>query len=126
MARPVGIQNALSMSLTAQIVPTRIDIIGEELAIAWNDGQESFFTLESLRRACPCAVCQGEADVLGSVERPERTFHSNSFQLKSLHSVGGYAFQLLWHDGHSTGLFSYSYLRQLDSRPGVPADSNLR
>ena len=114
------------MSATAHIVPNRIDIIGGELAIAWNVGQESFFPLESLRRACPCAVCQGEADVLGSVERPESTFHSNSFELKSLHSVGGYALQPLWQDGHSTGLFSYSYLRQLDSRPGVPADSNSR
>jgi DUF971 family protein len=109
------------MTATAHIVPNRIDIIGEELAIAWNDGQESFFTLESLRRACPCAVCQGEADVLGSVERPERTFNSNSFQLQSLHSVGGYALQPLWRDGHSTGLFSFSYLRQLDSRFGDSA-----
>ena len=106
------------MTATAHIVPNRIDIIGEELAIAWNDGQESFFSLESLRRVCPCAVCQGEADVMGSVERPKRTFQNNSFQLRSLHSVGGYALQPLWQDGHSTGLFSFSYLRQLDSRPG--------
>lgn len=106
------------MTATAHIVPNRIDIIGEELAIAWNDGRESFFTLESLRRFCPCAVCQGEADVLGSVERPERTFQPNSFRLRSLHSVGGYALQPLWEDGHSTGLFSYSYLRQMNSQSG--------
>jgi DUF971 family protein len=102
------------MTASAPIIPNRIDVIGEELAIAWNDGRESFYPLEFLRRACPCAVCQGEADVLGEVERPERTFHSNSFQLRSLQSVGGYALQPLWQDGHSTGLFSFSYLRQLD------------
>jgi DUF971 family protein len=111
------------MTATAHIAPNRIDIIGEELAIAWNDGQESFFKLEHLRRGCPCAVCQGEADVLGSVERPERTFQENSFRLQTLRSVGGYALQPLWQDGHSTGLFSFSYLRQLDSRPGASVKS---
>lgn len=102
------------MTATAPILPNRIDVIGEELAIAWNDGRESFFALEFLRRACPCAVCQGEADVLGIVQRPERSFQPSSFQLRSLQPVGGYALQPLWQDGHSTGLFSFSYLRQLD------------
>lgn len=102
------------MSATAPILPNRIDVIGEELAIAWSDGLESFFPLEFLRRACPCAVCQGEADVLGAVERPAHSLQQSSFQLRSLQPVGGYALQPLWQDGHSTGLFSYSYLRQLD------------
>lgn len=106
------------MTAADRIVPSRIDLIGEELAIAWSDGRESFFALESLRRNCPCAVCQGEADVLGTVDRPERKFQANSFQLRSLQSIGGYALQPLWQDGHSTGLFSYSYLRQIDTLSG--------
>jgi DUF971 family protein len=113
------------MSATTHITPNRIDLVGDELAIAWNDGRESFFALESLRRLCPCAVCQGEADVLGNVERPERVFQPSSFQLRSLQSVGGYALQPLWQDGHSTGLFSYSYLRQIDSRRG-DSDSSVK
>ncbi len=44
--------------------PTNIQQIGEELAIAWNDGTESYLKLEMLRRACPCAACGGEPDVL--------------------------------------------------------------
>jgi DUF971 family protein len=97
-----------------RINPNRVEIIGGELAIVWNDGLESFYPLENLRRACPCAVCQGEADVLGAVERPERVYQPSSFQIHSLGSVGGYALQPVWQDGHSTGLFSFSYLRQLD------------
>lgn len=108
------------MTATAPIIPNRIDIIGEELAISWNDGRESFFALEYLRRVCPCAVCQGEADVLGTVERPVRTFSAGSFQLRSLQPVGGYALQPLWQDGHSTGLFSFTYLRQLDPQGQNP------
>ena len=98
---------------SSRINPNRVEIIGGELAIAWNDGLESCYPLESLRRACPCAVCQGEADVLGTVERPSRVYQPNSFQIHSLGSVGGYALQPVWQDGHSTGLFAFSYLRQL-------------
>ena len=48
-----------------RLEPTNIQQIGDELAISWNDGTESFFKLEMLRRACPCAGCGGEPDVLG-------------------------------------------------------------
>jgi len=53
--------------------PANIKQIGNELAIAWNDGTESYFELENLRRACPCAACGGEPDVLGGeVVAPEK------------------------------------------------------
>ncbi len=101
--------------MDVRIEPTNIALIGQEIAIAWNDGEESFFPLEILRRNCPCAVCQGEADVMGMVERPERHFVEGSFELKSIQNVGGYALQPLWADGHSTGLFSFLYLRRLSA-----------
>jgi hypothetical protein len=38
---------------------------------------ESFIPLESLRRHCPCAGCQGEPDIMGqSPQRPRRTAHA--------------------------------------------------
>ncbi len=52
-----------------RLEPTNIQQIGDELAIAWNDGTESYFKLEMLRRACPCAACGGEPDALGNVSR---------------------------------------------------------
>ena len=100
---------------TSRLAPKHFAVIGDELAIAWSDGEESFFKLETLRQSCPCAVCQGEADVLGEVERPARHFSAASFQMKAIQSVGGYALQPLWGDGHGTGLYSFAYLRQLAS-----------
>ena len=44
-----------------------IVVAGTELAIAWADGKESYLDLETLRRACPCAGCQGEPDATGRV-----------------------------------------------------------
>ena len=87
-------------------------LIGNELALAWNDETESYFALEFLRRACPCAACGGEPDVLGNVSRPQVTYTDQSFQLVSFDLVGGYALQPRWADGHSSGIYSFTYLRR--------------
>lgn len=85
--------------------------IGSELAIAWSDGLESFLPLELLRRRCPCAACAGEPDVTGYVQKPNPSFGPGSFELMSWQTVGGYAIQPRWGDGHSSGLYSYTFLR---------------
>ncbi len=92
-----------------------VQLIGDELAIQWSDGTESYFGLELLRRACPCAACGGEPDVLGNVVRPEVSFTEESFMLAGFQIVGGYALQPRWGDGHSTGLYSFQYLRRLEA-----------
>ena len=96
-----------------RLEPTNIQQIGGELAISWNDGSESFFKLERLRRACPCAACGGEPDVLGHVSRPPVTYTDESFRLTGFDLIGGYALQPRWADGHSTGVYSFTYLRRL-------------
>jgi DUF971 family protein len=94
--------------------PLDIQQIGEELAIKWDDGSESYIKLEIMRRRCPCAGCHGETDVLGNVYKgPERPYTENSFRLVRLNTVGGYALNPVWADGHSTGIYSYEYLKRL-------------
>ena len=96
-----------------RLSPANIQIIGDELAIAWNDGRESYLKLEFLRRHCPCAQCGGEPDVLGIVERPTVTYAPASFGLRSFEVVGGYALQPVWNDGHGSGLYTFAYLQKL-------------
>jgi DUF971 family protein len=96
-----------------RLEPTNIQQIGGELGIVWNDGGETFFDLETLRRACPCAACGGEPDVLGNVARPQVSYNHDSFTLSRFQIVGGYALQPQWADGHDTGLYSFQYLRRL-------------
>lgn len=91
-----------------------IQQIGNELAIKWDDGSESFITLERLRQACPCAACKGEMDVMGNLYKgPEIKLRPESYNLRSLAQVGTYAVQPTWGDGHNSGLFSYDYLRKI-------------
>ncbi len=92
--------------------PVDLQQIGEELAIKWEDGSESFISLEKLRRACPCAVCKGEMDVMGNLYKaPERPLSSAAFRLVRLDRIGTYAVQPVWGDGHATGIYSFDYLR---------------
>ncbi len=94
--------------------PLQIEPIGQELAIRWEDGAESFIPLETLRRACPCAGCKGETDVMGNVyKNPERPISPAAFTLVRLVPIGGYALQPIWGDGHATGIYPYDYLRRI-------------
>ncbi len=92
-------------------------VIGNELALAFGDGFEGFVPLPLLRRACPCAACQGEPDALGRVVRPRVEHGAGAFELLKFETIGGYALQPYWADGHSTGIYSYSYLQKLADLP---------
>jgi len=83
-------------------------VAGRELALAWGDGHESYIPFERLRRACPCALCQkkeeGPAARKGSGPSPT---------IRALVPVGAYAVQVVWSDGHDTGIYSFETLRRL-------------
>ena len=94
--------------------PLDIQPIGEELAIKWEDGTESYVRLETLRRNCPCAGCRGEHDVMGNLYKaPPQPLTDRSFELQRVSTVGGYAIQPVWGDGHASGLYTFDLLRQL-------------
>jgi DUF971 family protein len=94
--------------------PKHIQQIQNEFAIVWDDGSESYVSLEKLRYHCPCAACAGEADVLGHQYRgPPVPLKPESFILKQFQSVGGYALSFQWGDGHGTGIYSFELLKKL-------------
>jgi DUF971 family protein len=90
-----------------------VTVIGEELALLFSGGNEIYLDVSLLRKSCPCAVCQGEPDAMGRVLRPSVKYGLSSFDLVNYQVVGGYALQLFWGDGHSTGIYSYDYLQKL-------------
>jgi DUF971 family protein len=98
--------------------PRDIQAIGEELAVKWEDGSETYIPLEKLRRHCPCAGCRGEVDIMGNLyKNPERPLPPEAFRLLRLVPVGGYALQPVWADGHATGIYSFDYLKRVGELP---------
>jgi DUF971 family protein len=97
------------------ITPLQMDLVAEELAIRWSDGTEQFISLEDLRKKCPCAWCEKNmiAASLAQEHSPKPPFCKESYQIRSIVPVGGYALQITWGDGHAAGIYSYDYLRKI-------------
>jgi DUF971 family protein len=94
--------------------PVDIQQVGRELAVKWEDGSESFIGLEKLRRACPCAGCKGESDIMGNLYKGlDQPLTPRAFELRGVGMIGSYAVQPTWADGHATGLYSFDYLKQI-------------
>jgi DUF971 family protein len=92
----------------AAAVPTEINHIKSRGAvrITWDDGHVGEYEQEYLRGYCPCAMCQGH----GAQQRFNAVPRS---VLTGIRGVGNYAIELFWQDGHSTGIYSFDYLRSL-------------
>jgi DUF971 family protein len=93
--------------------PSNIQVIGDEVAIAWADGAESFIRQDLLRRASPSAENQGERDVFGNQYGGAGTADHSGVRVTSWEQVGNYAIRFAFSDGHGTGLYTYDYLRKL-------------
>jgi len=99
-----------------QKAPKDIQLIGSELCIIWADDSESYFPSEFLRQHSPSAQNKGEVDILGNQyggngpkEFPGVTIQGWEFQ-------GNYAIRPWFSDGHGSGLYSWDYLKELESK----------
>ena len=86
------------------------------LRIQWADGHASAYALAWLRSQCPCATCREER-VARLMEEARGSFRLASGPLPSdevvgAEFVGAYAIRLDWSDGHNTGIYPFSALRQ--------------
>lgn len=85
------------------------------LEAAWGDGHTSRYQLPYLRSRCPCAVCredrQKAPDAAGAFKilAPGA---GRAHELKGAEPVGSYGMKLTWADGHSTGIYTWEYLRR--------------
>ena len=93
------------------------------LEIAWTDGLVSRYPLSHLREACPCVECRGGHSRMGLEHAPAdllKLIPRRSYAVTALAAVGNYALQPSWDDGHSTGIYTWEYLRLIS--PQQPAE----
>jgi DUF971 family protein len=75
--------------------------------ITWDDGHVGEYPREYLRGYCPCAMCQGHGS------GPKKFTSGGDSKLSEIRAVGNYAVEFAWEDGHSTGIYTFDYLRSL-------------
>ncbi|HJZ89255.1 MAG TPA: DUF971 domain-containing protein [Gemmataceae bacterium] len=105
------------MSAEPPLKPTALRREGDGLAVDWNDGARTFVTWRALRKACPCATCNEERqkppDPLRLVS--DREVAAGAPQPAQMVARGHYAYQIVWNDGHNTGIYPIELLRQLST-----------
>jgi DUF971 family protein len=125
--------------------PTAVKIhvsTGAGVDITWADGHASHYDFPYLRDACPCASCNDEREKKADAGRREaRAAHATASpplvplpttspvfpmfkpqaRAQSATSVGSYAIQINFTDGHNTGIYSYDQLRTICPCPACAA-----
>jgi DUF971 family protein len=78
----------------------------QQMEVLFADDHLGEYPHEILRGFCPCAVCQGH-------QGPIRFIAGGNTDLADIAEVGDYALRLTWADGHSTGIYTFKFLREL-------------
>ena len=93
-------------------LPTRIhaDRGAGTLELEWADGHLTTYVAHDLRWLCPCAHCRGEAGMPGWLDT-NPTLSDEQTRMVDIHLVGNYAVAPEWADGHHTGYYTFTLLR---------------
>lgn len=79
------------------------------LTIAYDDGETFSIPYKTLRLESPSAETQGH----GNGPKPPPPVISEDLTVEKADPVGRYAVRIFFSDGHSSGLFTWAYLREL-------------
>ncbi len=96
--------------------PTRLTFRrgARELHIMFDDGAALSVPFTTLRRESPSAEVRGH----GAGPRPPQPPIPHDITVTAAEPVGRYAVRIAFSDGHKTGLYTWSLLRQLGERAG--------
>ena len=108
------------MTQTVSTNPTDIAVNRDrrEMRIQWQDGHESVYPFDLLRKGCPCALCNDQRSRVAST-LPSLTVLSGpvvkigEVQVNEVKPVGRYAINFSWSDAHDSGIYSFVYLRDI-------------
>ena len=103
---------AATPKLVKRMSPTRTDI-------QWRDEHLSSYPSWYLRENCPCANCVEE---FTGIRKIERGSIPSTLERTEVSAIGNYALQFVWSDGHSTGIYTFDYLRTLCPCPRCRAE----
>ncbi|MCZ6636158.1 MAG: DUF971 domain-containing protein [bacterium] len=104
------------------VAPKKLDFdqAGGWVDIGWQDGTTQRLALPLVRKLCPCAVCverrESKSDILHVITEVEL---ETTAEFREVRAVGNYAIQIVWADGHDTGIYTYDYLRSLGEETGT-------
>lgn len=99
--------------------PTSIDLKKDRgLTVEWSDGTSSYYAIAYLRRMSPSADMKQLRDEMQTnpltILNPRGGGSGGPVVATEAQLVGNYAIKIEFSDGHSSGIYSWEYLRQID------------
>lgn len=113
--------------------PVHLDLKKDKgLTVQWADGTGSYYSIAYLRRMSPSAdmrelrraMAHNPLTVLPNLTGGGST--GGSLVAESAEMVGNYAIRIAFSDGHSSGIYSWDYLREIDPRNAELGDDPTR
>ena len=90
--------------------PVTVDVERERgVAVTWDDGHLSRFSLPELRTNCPCAACRGLRQQ--GEEAWPRPGAPKALRIESVEAIGNWGLNIHWNDSHTTGIYTWETLR---------------
>ena len=94
---------------------------GAGIDITWSDAHASHYDFAYLREECPCAMCNDERQKKNAapvaagpvLSSPLLPMFKPKIAARAAHPIGNYALQIDFTDGHTTGIYSFDYLRTI-------------
>ena len=86
------------------------------LSLLWQDGHRDDLDVRDLRLACRCALCVEEMS--GRKLLDPQTVRAD-VSPRQITSIGHYAIQFDWNDGHNSGIYAFNDLRDLGERAAL-------
>ena len=101
--------------------PLKMKIIrDDQLEIRWDNNSVSNLDLNKLRKLCPCATCCVEREK--ESKKHFKVFTGKQVSVANIKTIGNYAIEIKWKDGHKTGIYEYSFLYNLTEEENNPVD----
>jgi len=87
-----------------------IEFDAKTISLKWPGGETSTVSNAALRRACSCALCVDEMTRKPLLDPASIPMDIHAVKVGT---IGNYAIAVDWSDGHNTGFFPYSVIRDL-------------
>lgn len=114
---------------TDQPRPRHLELKRDQaLIVHWSDGRVSIYPIAYLRRMSPSADARALREEMKknplTVLPASKTPAGEPLVAEGAELVGNYAIRIRFSDGHDTGIYSWTYLREIAPPPPPPPEGH--
>ena len=109
--------------------PVHLDLKKDRgLTVEWRDGSTSYYSIAYLRKHSPSAEARQLREEIAknplTVLPASALGSGEAIAAESAEMVGNYGLRINFNDGHSTGIYSWAYLREIDPQRDGPQEGD--